>query len=320
MSGLGAGTYQIERIQSEAQFAAVRGPWSDLIAASHSHPAVFLTWEWVSTWCRHLDPNWESWLLAAWDGAGRLAGVLPWMLVHHRYGPIRLDRLAFMGSNYAYRSHQDLLSRPGEGEAVWDAVMGYLAAHAAAWDVVDLEGLAQGSLLKEGLAGLGGLYRANEPIDCPYTALPSTWEAYEMQHLSANRRQQIRARRRHLERDFPGQVAFKTVSDPAELPEAMAGLVDLHRKRWHGRGQASSFDVPSFLAFHRDLAEAALARGWLRLYLLQVGPRLLAAEYCFLYDRVLFDYQKGMDPDPAWERYSPGQLVLAYALQEAIRE
>lgn len=311
--------YRIERLAMPEQFEAARAAWEQLLATGARAP-VFLTWEWVSTWCRHVEPDWEAWVLLAWNADGNLAGVLPLMRVHHTYGPLQVRRLAFIGSNYAYRTHLDLAAAPHEEQAVVDAFMGYLKQQAGVWDVLDLEGLAAGSPLRDALARAGGQFAEKEPVDCPYTPLPATWKDYEMEQLSANRRQQIRARRRHLERDFPGQVVFQTVKHAGELPPAMDNLVRLHRLRWHGRGQASSFDVPSFLDFHRDIAARALECGWLRLYLLKIGDRAIAVEYCYLYDGVLFDYQKGFDPDPTLERYSPGQLLLAYAIQEAIAE
>ena len=313
-------TYRIERVATPAELDNLRASWQELLSAAGPQVPVFLTWEWVVAWCHHMEPSWESWILAAWDEQGKLAGVAPWMLSHHEYGLVRIKRLAFLGSNYAYRTHQDIVARTGEVEPVTDAFIGYLWNNQRSWDVLDLEGLAEGSSLNKSIRRARAQVVTKDTIECPYASLPGTWEAYELQQLSANRRQQIRARRRHLERDFPGQVVFQTVRSAEELPAAMDALVELHRKRWHGRGQASSFDEPAFLAFHHELASVALDCGWLRLYLLKIGDRTIATEYCFLYHGVLFDYQKAMDPDPVLDRYSPGQLVLAYALQEAIKE
>jgi CelD/BcsL family acetyltransferase involved in cellulose biosynthesis len=309
---------RVERVQDSAGLEALRGPWAEL-TAEVPDASLFVTWEWVNAWCHHLEPNWDLWVLVAWDDAGCLAGVAPWMLTRHHYGPVRVDRLSFLGTNYAYRIHQDVVARPADKPAVLAAFMDYLIAHRQAWDVLDLEGLAESSMVKPFLAAeKAGRYGEKEPELCPYVTLPGRWEDYELQKLSANRRQQLRARLRRLERDHPGQVELGRVRTSAELTEAMDALVLLHRERWHGRGQTSSFDVPTFLAFHREVAAVALEHDWLRLYWVKVAGEIIAAEYCFYYRGVLFDYQKAFDPD--WDAYSPGQIVLGYAIRETIAE
>ena len=309
--------YRIERIVEGARLSALEEPWAALVAQVPDLP-VFLTWEWISTWCHHLEPDWQSWLLAAWDENGCLAGLAPWTLTHHQYGPLRVDRLAFMGSNYAYRTHQDIVARLDDKEAVFAAFLDYLKTQAQSWDVLDLEGLSQDSIVKPFLSHVPGRYGEKEPEICPYTSLPESWHAYEMQKLSANRRQQLRARLRHLERDHPGRVSLGRVRTPDELRGAMDALIELHRKRWHARGQTSSFDVESFVAFHRELAAVTLERDWLRLYWLKVDGEIIAVEYCFFYRGVLFDYQKAFDP--AWDSYSPGQILFGHLIRETIAE
>ena len=41
-------------------------------------------------------------------------------------------------------------------------------------------------------------------------------------------------------------------------------------------------------------------------------------QYSFAYEGIYYDYQKGFDP--AWSRYSPGQLMLAHLIKEAIED
>jgi CelD/BcsL family acetyltransferase involved in cellulose biosynthesis len=41
-------------------------------------------------------------------------------------------------------------------------------------------------------------------------------------------------------------------------------------------------------------------------------------QYCFRYRDVFYDYQRGLNPE--WNRYSPGHLLLAHAMREAIAE
>jgi hypothetical protein len=309
--------YAVERVSDRQGLDDLREPWSDLLAGLPEAP-IFQTWEWTNTWYQHREPGWELWVLAARDERGRLTGVAPWMLTHHRLGPVNVDRLAFVGSYLTYRAHMDIVARPEEKEAVFAASMKYLKGRQGAWDVLDLEALAGSSPVRWCLGETGGRIWQVEELICPYQTLPATWEAYEKERLSSEHRWEIRNRRRKIERDYPGQVTFRQVASQTELDGAMDGLAALHKKRWHGKGQGSSFDHPSFEGFQREISALGLERDWLRLYVLEVAGQPIAAEYAFRYGTTLFGYATAFDPD--WGRYSPGQLIMAYTIQRAIAE
>ena len=311
------GRYRVERISNEGELRNLREAWSALLATV-PQASIFLTWEWISTWWRNREESWELWLLVAWDPDGRLAGVAPWMLVEEPFGPWSLRRLMFARNSGMFPNHMDILARPAEQGEICAAFMDYLQRQGAAWDVLDLEALAADSVVGSCLATAGGHYREREPLVCPFAGLPQTWEDYERERLSANRRQQLRSRRRKLERDYPGQVTYHEVTHPDELPLALDTLIAFNLVRWHDKGLHASFDDDCFVAFHREMAPLALARGWLRLYMLKVAGQVIAVEYCFRYGDVFTNYQRGFDQ--AWERYSPGQLLYAHTIRQAIAE
>ncbi|MBI3775670.1 MAG: GNAT family N-acetyltransferase, partial [Gammaproteobacteria bacterium] len=60
------------------------------------------------------------------------------------------------------------------------------------------------------------------------------------------------------------------------------------------------------------------ARGWLRLYCLEINQRLAAIYYCYRFRNEIFYFQSGFDP--AYEAYSPGQALLGFAVEHAISE
>ena len=71
-------------------------------------------------------------------------------------------------------------------------------------------------------------------------------------------------------------------------------------------------------AFHRELAREALARGWLRLWLLELDGRPIAAWHGFRVGPVASYYQAGRDP--SYERFSVGFVLLAHSIRSAIAE
>ena len=62
----------------------------------------------------------------------------------------------------------------------------------------------------------------------------------------------------------------------------------------------------------------ALGQGWLRFYQLKVADQIIAVLYAFRYSDTYYVYQIGFDP--LWSRYSPGRLLIAHVIQEAIKE
>jgi CelD/BcsL family acetyltransferase involved in cellulose biosynthesis len=95
-------------------------------------------------------------------------------------------------------------------------------------------------------------------------------------------------------------------------------LIRLHGLRWESRGEAGVLSDPQVQDFHRRavprLAEAGLAR----LYALRIGDTIAAVYYGLLHNGHAYGYLTGLDPDFAHE--SPGTLIIAHAMEQAIRE
>ncbi|HEX9117921.1 MAG TPA: GNAT family N-acetyltransferase [Anaerolineae bacterium] len=297
------------------QLVALREPWEALLAACE-RTLLFETWEWITTWWRHFGGDAELWVLAAWDGEGRLAGVAPWMLVRDGLGAFALRRLTFIGRGIVYPVHLDLLVRPSEEEHVTQALLDYLDAQAGQWDVLDLGDLHPDSALAPCLVGRYDRLKELKGTVARVSRLPATWEIYEKERLSSTRRKHLGQYRRKLEREHPGQVRFSEISSPAELRRALDVFAELNRTRWHGRQNESSFDDDAFVAFHREIASIALEKGWLHFCVLEVGEEMAAAIYAFLYRDVFYAYQATFDQ--RWAHYGPGQLMLGYTVERAI--
>jgi len=279
---------------------------------------VFLTWEWVSAWWRHYGQGNSLYVLAVRESGGRLVGLAPWMQVEDRWGSLSLRRLSFLGAGIVYPAHLDILARPEDRQAVASAVVAWLEARQEDWDLLDLFSLAQDSALGSALAVADGHFAEGATMTCLYIPLPGDWNSYMMDALSAKQRKNLRQDRRRLERDYPGQVVLERVTGADELQAALTELKALHLKRWSSQGQATPFEKPRFVDFHRDVAGQALERGWLRFYRLRVANQTIALNYAFRHGDVVYGYQKAFDPD--WGKYGPGQVLQAHLIEEAIGE
>ena len=61
-----------------------------------------------------------------------------------------------------------------------------------------------------------------------------------------------------------------------------------------------------------------MARGWLRLYCLELDGVIAAITYCYRFRNRVFLMQAGFDPKLA--KSNPGKALLSYALEHAIGE
>jgi CelD/BcsL family acetyltransferase involved in cellulose biosynthesis len=307
-------TIQVELITSPDRFLALAPEWNPLLERSRLGN-IFLTWEWMFTWwdwCR--SASMQPWvLIARTSQGGHLIGLLP--LVLHRWG--RLRQLSFMSSDQVI-DHLDAVICPGYEDSVVSAFTERLIGKPAPADLLRLEAMAANSLLAQALRERIRPGRAWIRAErCPYLPLPDHWDTY-WRMIGANHRSNLRRRARRLEEQADEPIQYYEVRHPAELRDALTALMRLHQERQRHMGHAGAFAKPQVIEFHHQLASRLLERGWLRLYLLRVGERSIAAIYCYRYTDKVYFYQSGYDP--AWSHCSPGSLVMAHAIRQAIQE
>jgi CelD/BcsL family acetyltransferase involved in cellulose biosynthesis len=271
---------------------AVRDEWSRL---AQSGASVFGTWEWANAWWLHFGDRFEP-LLARCRAGDRMVAVLP-MYAWPRRG-LRVVRLVGQGP----ADELGPLCAPEDRGA---------AAHAIKLVLEDVRGDV---FLGEQLPGeelwpnhLGASVRSSEPA--PKLRLGGRdWDEF-LAGRSKNFRGQVRRRERALERLG---LRYRLCDHSDRLERDLDTLFALHRAQWNGR--ESNFT--RLEAFHRDFAVAAFARGWLRLWFIEVNGREVAAWYGLRFRNVDAYYQAGRDP--AWDRFGVGFVLLAHSLREAV--
>jgi CelD/BcsL family acetyltransferase involved in cellulose biosynthesis len=128
---------------------------------------------------------------------------------------------------------------------------------------------------------------------------------------SRNLREQVRRRERNLQRDH--DVTYRLVSGADGLDDALDDLFRLHRLRW---GTGTTFGQTE--AFQREFAAVAADRNWLRLWLLEIEGRTVAAWLGFRYAGAECYYQAGRDP--TLESSSIGFVLLSHTIREAVAD
>jgi CelD/BcsL family acetyltransferase involved in cellulose biosynthesis len=176
------------------------------------------------------------------------------------------------------------------------------------WDVLLAERLPSPDLLPGGLGDRELKREASPRLEIG----GSSWDDY-LAARTSNFRQQARRRERKLAKEH--DISFRLAEDPNRLDADLEDLFWLHNQRWEGYSGAL---LERRAAFHRDFAHIAFERGWLRLWLLEVDGRTVAAWYGLRFGRHDLYYQAGRDPD--YDRQAVGFVLMVHSVREAFND
>jgi CelD/BcsL family acetyltransferase involved in cellulose biosynthesis len=301
---------RIEMHFESGGFWALKPEWNALLHRSCCD-TLFLTWEWQSTWWKHLGEGDLVLLGFRAEDDGRLVGIAP--LFHTQDGD---EKSAFylIGCRDV-SDYLDLIVELGQEDAVYNALLDYLAGDAPAWDLVDLCNIPQDSStfvrLRE-LAEARGYQTLVEVEDvCPLLELPATWEEYLMM-LSKKQRHEVRRKLRKAERET--DTRFVVVGPDHDLQAAMQTFVDLHQK---STPEKDAFMEPTMQGFFFDAARVLQEQDWLQLTFVEINGQKAASLLNFDYDGDILVYNSGYDP-AQFHHLSPGIIVTARCIEHAI--
>jgi len=307
---------ECDLITSRAELNELEPEWNRLLQRSTANN-VFLTWEWVSSWWQWLSGDREPWVLAMRQpSTGKLLGLAP--LAQQQYTTrrgLRYRVLTFIGSYRAAPDHLDFIIDAEYELIVAPALMKRLMSQGRPY-IFSFDSLAADSTPARLLRNKSGYRQMSEEI-CPYIELPADWDSYWLM-VSKSLRKNTEYSARRLERLHPGEVSYSQVATERELETALATLFRLHTEVRQAHNEIGAFADNRMRHFHRRVASLFLSNGWLRFYRLGVGGEDIALLYCYYYNTVLSHYQSGYNVE--WHKYSPGNLIIAHAIKQAIEE
>lgn len=298
--------------------ASLEGEWAALLQEA-AVASVFAGYEWQRIWWRFHNQGRSLRLLVAVAG-GAVVGILPLYVGTTTYVRVPVRFLRLLGSRGSTKADYlgPLLARGREAEAcraLADAVL-----RMPDWDVLALDDMDPRSGFPDAMAraarGVGIDCRTGRSERIAILDLPPTWDDY-LRSLSGNRRYQLRNQRKRIAAAH--RARFHVWTDPATLDQGIDRLGELHRKRWQQAGEDRyGFSTPVYIAFHRAVMKAFLARDQLRLYCLDFDDQTVAMVYFYRFRDEIFLFQSGFDPDHA--ELKPGHALLGHIIEHAIGE
>lgn len=293
----------VEETTTAAALEALRTEWSDLWQRC-PRATPFQSPEWLLPWWRHFGQG--ELLALALRCQERLIGLAP-LFVHTGDRSRRLLLIGTGNSDYL-----DLLIS-GDEAAAMAAIFAHLAARRDRWDVCDFQQLRPGSPLLEAPAPAGWREEKSAQEPCPALSLPARAEELS-RSIPENLFKKIERYRRRAAR--MGSLSLDSAR-PENWEELFEALVRLHSARWSGRRLPGVLCDETVVNFHREALPGLLSLGVPRLYALRIDGRVVAALYSFIHRSRVYAYLAGFDPE--FGRLSAGTLLLACAIEEAVR-
>ncbi len=309
----------VELITRREDLAPIGRRWDEL-ALKDPRDGFFRSSIWYRAWLDHIRPDAEPFVIVVRSEDGDLVGLAP--LCRARYCDLGFALTGVMpgGRDVVSGDFLDFVSEPAAKMDVAAAVFRFIEDNASRWSLFILGELLEGGDSHFAAARLPARYgwkvRVQEERLCPYIELPRTFDQY-LGGLTSSTRYHIRRRTRDLERIG---ATIEVHSTPDDIVDRLETLIQLHIGRWRRDNMPGTLGRSGFAAFLKQVCAAAAANSGCRLYILNHDGAAAAALLTFYFGHSALYYQAGWDPESPVAQYSPGVVVMARSIRDAIED
>jgi CelD/BcsL family acetyltransferase involved in cellulose biosynthesis len=280
-------------------FDSLTSSWNDL--QHHLNwSSVFVLPQWLKVWWQEFGGGSKLYLFDVKQDKN-IIGIAPLM--------VKEGNASFIGSADVC-DYMDFIVAPGKELPFFTAVLDKLKKDGI--NELALESLRHDSTVLTSLVNLAKtegyqvtLTQENVSLDLD---LPSTWDDY-LKTLSPKQRRETGRRFRRL--DEEGDINYRVVEN-AE-PEVLDIFFKLLRE---SREDKAAFMTPQMESFFRALAQTIAEARMLRLSVLEISAKPVAAVMCFDYNDKVYLYNSGYDPEYGY--LSAGLLSKFLSIRDSI--
>ncbi|MGW5354547.1 GNAT family N-acetyltransferase [Streptomyces sp. NPDC004031] len=293
--------------RESAEFARLAGEWGELWGRC---PGVtgFQGHGWLHSWWLAYGRRHDRLRVVLVRSAGVLVGAAPLMRTY-RPEPV----VVALGGGIT--DYMDVLvAADGAAGTAPDAVARALAGGiraVARGAVVDLREVRPGSAAFAVYDAWHGPKRRTAGSVC--LELPGLPMDELIARVGSSRGQRIRANLRRL--DAAGVTVREAA--PHEVPDAVAGMLRLHRVQWQGRGVTPEHLRPRFAAHLTRAATAMVAAGEAAVAEFHLGGRVVAANLTVLSPTLAGGYLYGADPALRGTKVDVTTLLMRHGVRHA---
>jgi len=299
---------RIRCVQTEAEFGALAPQWAELLTRS-AETSPLVSHDWFACCWQTVTPTADPEVLVVEDGGQPVAFVplMRWPERNHGMPTRSLGLLECPDSVFI-----DLVA-VGDLPSVAEAIGDHLASRRD-WDVLTLKLRATSPSLKalEGaLRGRFGWQPAGK-LQSPYVAVGGGWEPF-WRGKTQRFRKTLRNVQNRLERAGRVTVEEHCTLDPRS--PLFQEVLELTSRSWKADRRVAIATMPRMPEFFAELTGRASQQGWLSLWLLRLGGRLIAVEWQLQAGGRVYALRS--DFDEAYGELSPGS-ALNLAIMQAL--
>jgi CelD/BcsL family acetyltransferase involved in cellulose biosynthesis len=280
-------------------FDSIYSDWKKLQANS-SVSSIFSSPEWSKAWWQQFGSE-AKLHLGAVRYQGKAVGIAPLL--------VRNDTASFIGSSDIC-DYLDFVVEPGNEERFFSELLDNLNAEGILrLELVSLrpDSTVLTSLVKIAPRQAWQISCSQEDVSVEL-ALPATWEEY-LQLLSSKQRHELKRKLRRLNEE--GELNYRYSTDASRHD------VDIFLRLFRdSRQDKAAFLTPQMESFFRAVANAMAEQKLLRLNILELDKKPVAATMCFDYKDTMYLYNSGYEPDYSW--LSVGVVSKALCIQDSI--
>jgi len=308
----------LELLTRREDLCPVAERWDEL-AREDARDGFFRTSGWYLSWIDHVRRDARPFVVVARNSEGKIVGLAPLCRVMHRDHWLPIRGVTSAGREVVSGDFLDYLAAPDTRAEVLAAILEFLWEVRSRWGLLIVGEAAGGGDLHravESFATARGLpVRIQEERICPYIELPSSFDEY-LASFSKKRRHELRRQMRVLLEKSGAQVEVRT--EPRQVAENLDTLIQLHAGRWNRAHQSGNMDRPGFVRFLKQTCAEPPAGAGPRLYLLKYEQKPVAALLIFYFGQSALLYSMGWDPESDVAQLSPGIMLVAWSIRDAI--
>ncbi len=300
-------------ITSFSEILESKSEWNRLAGAN-----PFTSWEWMTNWLEHLEPNTEPLILVQPGSNGGWTGLAPFC---RQTSATRSKRIRFIGSGKACTDYQNLIcDLETENEFVSDvgALLCDIAkgkTSQAPFNLLELDGVSLADKrMQKFVAELENSGFKSTPLQIEGTwisELPES-EVELIQSFSKSMRRKVKTAGKRLDRvDTRIISTYETPFD-----SIWPTFVDLHQQRRKMLKQAGCFANSAFEIFLKNSCRQLVDSGLAELTVIENSGEPLAASMSLFSNDSVMLYQTGFNA--ARKKESPGFQIVLQAIRSAI--
>ncbi len=280
-------------------FDSIHDAWKKLYEDSPAAP-IFSSPAWSKVWWQEFGSG-SKLHLGAIQQAGKTIGIAPLL--------INGDIASFIGGSDVC-DYLDFVVAPGSEDDFFRALLDNLKAEGI--HRMDMAPLRPDPIVRTSLTNIAPQQKWQvlcSPEDVTVELnLPSSWEEY-LQLLSGKQRHELNRKLRRLNEE--GDLNHRTSLD-ANQPDID---IFLHLFR-DSRQDKAAFLTEQMESFFRSITRAMAEQKLLRLNILELDKKPVAATMCFDYKDTVYLYNSGYEPDYGW--LSVGVISKALCIKDSI--